>query len=58
MGDSEQQDWAHMFGCKVKMPVDMPDDMLRQALSVTTNHLDKIPDQDWDARGMEVRLAT
>ena len=39
MGD-EIPEWQVMWGAKVKMPVDMPDDMLKDAISTSKDALD------------------
>ena len=41
MGE-EVPDWYHMWGAKVKTPVDMPDDMLKDAIEITARELDTI----------------
>ena len=39
MGD-EIPEWSIMWGAKVKMPVDMPDDMLKNAIETSKEALD------------------
>ena len=39
MGD-EIPEWQVMWGAKGKMPVDMPDDMLKDAISTSKDALD------------------
>ena len=39
MGE-EVPDWYHMWGAKVKTPVDMPDDMLKDAINTSKEALD------------------
>ena len=50
-----------MWGAKVKMPVDMPDDMLRDAISLTHKYLgpqdDKENPLDFETQGLEVAEA-
>lgn len=40
MGD-EIPEWQTMWGAKVKMPVDMPDDMLKDAIETSQKALDE-----------------
>ena len=41
MSDAEHQEWKHMFGCKVKIPVDMPDDILYHAITASTKAISR-----------------
>ncbi|CAM9617822.1 unnamed protein product [Ectocarpus sp. 4 AP-2014] len=43
-------DWAQMWGAKVKMPTDMRDDMLRDAIETCRNALDHCA--DFEAEGL------
>lgn len=43
-------DWAQMWGAKVKMPTDMRDDMLRDAIETCRDALDQCA--DFEAEGM------
>lgn len=45
-----------MFGCKVKTPIDMPDDIFMDAINVSTKYISELPDADWDSKGQEVTL--
>mmetsp|Transcript_10642 Transcript_10642/g.22370 ORF Transcript_10642/g.22370 Transcript_10642/m.22370 type:complete len:103 (-) Transcript_10642:423-731(-) len=47
MGE-EVPEWATMWGAKVKMPVDMPDDMLKDALETCSRVIDQYPDFEND----------
>lgn len=49
-------DWAQMWGAKVKMPTDMRDDMLRDAIETCRDALDQCA--DFEAEGMYVQNAT
>ena len=41
--------WRTMWGARVQWPADMPDDMLRLAINVSREELDKI--EDWQTDG-------
>ena len=41
-------EWATMWGAKVKMPVDVPDDMLKDALETSSRVIDQYPDFEND----------
>lgn len=41
-------EWQMMWGAKVKMPNDMPDDLLRDSISVTNAAIQAFPDFDAD----------
>lgn len=43
-------DWAQMWGAKVKMPTDMRDDMLRDAIETCRDALDHCA--DFEAEGI------
>lgn len=43
-------DWAQMWGAKVKMPTDMRDDMLRDAIETCRDALDQCA--DFEAEGV------
>lgn len=43
-------DWAQMWGAKVKMPTDMRDDMLRDAIETCRDALDQCG--DFEAEGL------
>lgn len=47
-------DWAQMWGAKVKMPTDMRDDMLRDAIETCRDALDQCG--DFEAEGILTRL--
>lgn len=47
MGE-EVAEWGTMWGAKVKMPNDMPDDILKDAITFTRKMLDKHPDFESD----------
>lgn len=49
MGE-EVPDWAQMWGAKVKMPTDMGDDMLRDAINTCRDTLDQCG--DFEAEGL------
>eukprot|EP00615_Pteridomonas_danica_P007529 CAMPEP_0114343986 /NCGR_PEP_ID=MMETSP0101-20121206/11063_1 /TAXON_ID=38822 ORGANISM="Pteridomonas danica, Strain PT" /NCGR_SAMPLE_ID=MMETSP0101 /ASSEMBLY_ACC=CAM_ASM_000211 /LENGTH=67 /DNA_ID=CAMNT_0001479073 /DNA_START=187 /DNA_END=387 /DNA_ORIENTATION=+ len=51
MGD-EIPEWQTMWGAKVKMPVDMPDDMLKDAIETSQKALDEC--SNFEADGLEV----
>jgi dynein light chain LC8-type len=44
-------EWQNMWGAKVKMPSDMPDDMLKDAIETGKRVLDTFPDFDADGNG-------
>ncbi|KAG5188172.1 dynein light chain type 1-domain-containing protein [Tribonema minus] len=46
MGD----DWRMMWGAKVKLPLDMPDDILKDAIDTSREVLDKC--HDFEAEGL------
>jgi hypothetical protein len=41
-------EWQMMWGAKVKMPNDMPDDLLRDSISLTNAAIQAFPDFDAD----------
>ena len=43
---SEKSEWETMWGAKVKTPTDMPDDILKEAITTTLSHLSGIPADD------------
>ena len=45
-----------MWGAKVKMPVDMPDDMLKDALETCSRVIDQYPDFENDGKQEEVEV--
>ena len=47
MGE-ELKEWANMWGAKVKLRNDMPDDMIRDAVETTRRVLDSTADFDVD----------
>jgi len=49
MGE-ELKEWANMWGAKVKLRNDMPDDMIRDAIETTRKTLDSYPDFDTDGK--------
>ncbi|CAN0306613.1 unnamed protein product [Discosporangium mesarthrocarpum] len=49
MGE-EVPDWTMMWGAKVKMPIDMKDDMLRDSINTCRDVLDKC--SDFEAEGL------
>lgn len=46
----ELKEWAFMWGAKVKLPCDMPDDMLHDAIETSRRVIDPA---DFDSRGLE-----
>mmetsp|Transcript_16674 Transcript_16674/g.16038 ORF Transcript_16674/g.16038 Transcript_16674/m.16038 type:complete len:103 (+) Transcript_16674:206-514(+) len=49
---SEQlKEWANMWGAKVKLRNDMPDDMLRDAIETSRRVLDNV--SDFEMQGLE-----
>mmetsp|Transcript_59582 Transcript_59582/g.119605 ORF Transcript_59582/g.119605 Transcript_59582/m.119605 type:complete len:103 (-) Transcript_59582:308-616(-) len=51
MGD-EIPEWQTMWGAKVKMPIDMADDMLKDAITTAQKALDEC--SNFEADGLEV----
>mmetsp|Transcript_21375 Transcript_21375/g.42695 ORF Transcript_21375/g.42695 Transcript_21375/m.42695 type:complete len:111 (+) Transcript_21375:40-372(+) len=51
MGD-ELPEWKQMWGAKVKTPVDMPDDMLKDAITTTIEALSSC--ENFETDGQEV----
>jgi len=39
MSEEAPGEWQIIFGAKVKTPVDMPDDILKDAITITINEL-------------------
>jgi dynein light chain LC8-type len=37
----EIKEWSHMWGAKIKMPCDLPDDVLRDAIDTSNAVLEK-----------------
>lgn len=50
MGE-EVPDWVQMWGAKVKMPADMRDDTLRDAIDTSREALDQC--RDFEAEGID-----
>lgn len=48
MGE-ELKEWANMWGAKVKLRNDMPDDMLKDAIETCRRHID---DANFDSQGL------
>ncbi len=48
MGE-ELKEWASMWGAKVKLPNDMPDDMLKDAVDTARRHIEAV--SDFEAQG-------
>ena len=46
----ELKDWAYMWGAKVKLRNDMPDDMLRDAIETSRRVLGGINDFDTEGK--------
>lgn len=44
------KEWSHMWGAKVKLRNDMPDDMLRDAIETSRRILGGISDFDTEGR--------
>ena len=55
MGD-EIPEWSIMWGAKVKMPVDMPDDMLKDAISTSKEALDACENFETNGASAEQRV--
>jgi hypothetical protein len=53
MGE-EMKEWSHMWGAKVKLRNDMPDDMLRDAIETSRRILGGI--SDFDTEGYTARM--
>jgi len=49
MGE-ELKEWANMWGAKVKLPNDMPDDMLKDAIDTSRRLIEEVT--DFEAQGM------
>lgn len=47
MGE-EIQEWQHLWGAKVKMPIDVPDDILKAGITTVISKLDEYPDFEND----------
>mmetsp|Transcript_27777 Transcript_27777/g.36408 ORF Transcript_27777/g.36408 Transcript_27777/m.36408 type:complete len:103 (+) Transcript_27777:68-376(+) len=45
-------EWQMMWGAKVKTPMDMRDDILRDAIETSRKWLEEIP--DFEAQGLEI----
>ncbi len=43
MGE-QLKEWAYMWGAKVKLPTDMPDDMLKDAIETSRHHIEQMTD--------------
>mmetsp|Transcript_11684 Transcript_11684/g.35458 ORF Transcript_11684/g.35458 Transcript_11684/m.35458 type:complete len:121 (+) Transcript_11684:156-518(+) len=48
MGDGEIQEWSTMWGARVKVPCDMGDDMLKDAVETTRSVFEEFPDFEND----------
>lgn len=44
MGDSGEQEYAFLWGAQVRLPCDMPDDILRDAIESVREELDLVED--------------
>jgi dynein light chain LC8-type len=49
MGE-ELKEWAHMWGAKVKLPCDMTDNMLKDAIETARRIIDPT---EFDSKGLE-----
>ena len=52
MGE-ELKEWQNMWGAKVKLPTDMPDDMLKDAIETSRNMIEGVT--DFEAQGVCLR---
>ncbi|KAG6970540.1 hypothetical protein JG688_00004846 [Phytophthora aleatoria] len=50
----EAPSWQHMWGAKVKMPCDMKDDVLEDAIKHVTSRLAKYDTEEWEKNGLAV----
>lgn len=50
-------DWAQMWGAKVKMPTDMRDDMLRDAIETCRDALDQCGDFEAEGACVLIRIS-
>eukprot|EP00953_Heterococcus_sp_UTEX-ZZ885_P002149 1677-Heterococcus_DN1.PRE.1 len=55
MGE-EVPDWRMMWGAKVKMPVDMPDDILHDAIHTSKDALEQCTDFETDGAFCNIAL--
>lgn len=53
---SETPSWQHMWGAKVKMPCDMEDDVLEDAIKLVTSRLSNYDTEEWEKKGLAVRI--
>ena len=51
MGE-EVQEWQHLWGAKVQLPIDVPDDLLKDGIQTVQAALEKYP--DFEADGMAI----
>ncbi|KAL3781164.1 hypothetical protein HJC23_008066 [Cyclotella cryptica] len=48
-------EWQSIFGAKVKSPIDLPDDILKDAVTFATEALSKCPSDDDEANNRAIR---
>jgi hypothetical protein len=53
---SEAPSWQHMWGAKVRMPCDMEDDILEDAIKHITGRISKLDTEEWEKNGLAVSL--
>lgn len=51
----EAPSWRYMWGAKVKMPCDMEDDVLEDAIKRVTSRLGSYDTEEWEKQGLAVR---
>lgn len=50
-------DWRYMWGAKIRVPLDMPDDILRSAVESAQKHVGPIDPTEWQEKGDEAVTA-
>ncbi len=51
-GDGDNAEWQMLFGAKVKTPIDMPDDVLRDAISISIKELSQCEGLEADGKNI------
>lgn len=50
------KEWAHMWGAKVKLRNDMPDDMLKDAIETSRRIIDEVTDFETEGMLLPIEL--
>lgn len=56
MSEEGMKEWAHMWGAKVKLRNDMPDDMLKDAIETSRRIIDEVTDFETEGMLLPIEL--